>query len=395
MKEKINHPFTVLQVLPRLETGGVERGAIEIAQAIVAAGGRALVASAGGRMTAQLEAVGAEPITLPLASKNPIRMLRNASRLANIITAEQVDIVHARSRAPAWSAKWAARRTGRPFVTTYHGVYTENLPLKRRYNSVMAAGDAVIAISDFVAERIKERHGTADARITIIPRGADLAKFSEEQVTAERVASLAASWGLDRESRPVILLPGRLTRWKGQAHFIEALALLRDRIGAEAFCGVIVGAEDKGGRFLGELRELKRARALRDALRIVGHCDDMPAAFRLADIAVSASLEPEAFGRVAVEAQAMGLPIVAAAHGGAMETVIDGATGWRYEPGSATALADALETALTRTEEARAAMRRAAVEHIRDRYSVAAMQAATLKVYERLADRSFSSPSAD
>ncbi|MCI4665666.1 MAG: glycosyltransferase family 4 protein [Neomegalonema sp.] len=386
---KIDHPLTVLQVLPRLESGGVERGAIEIAQAVAAAGGRALIASAGGRMSRRVEAVGGEAIQLPLSSKNPFNIYANAGHLARLIEKERVDVVHARSRAPAWSAKWAAQRTGRPFVTTYHGVYNENFPLKRRYNSVMASGDAVIAISDFVAKLIVERHHVAPETITTIPRGADLSAFSDDRVSDARVIALARAWGVVDDPRPVLLLPGRLTRWKGQTLFVEALGILRSRLGTDKFLAIIVGGEDKKGRFLAELNTQIAQLGLHDAVRMVGHCDDMPAAFKLASVAVSASLEPEAFGRVAVEAQAMGAPVVAAAHGGAMETVIDQRTGRHFEPGSASSLASALEEMLLLSTPARAQMRAAAIENVRRHFSIESMQAATLAIYEALAGRSF------
>ena len=385
-------PLTILQLTPELNAGGVERGTLEIAQAVVAAGGRALVASAGGRLAARLRVHGAQSVILPLATKNPAQMLLNAARLTRLIRREGVDIVHARSRAPAWSGHLAARRTGVRFITTYHGTYSENFPGKKQYNAVMAKGDPVIAISEFIAAHVAARHGVPPERIEVIPRGADLAVFNEAKTSAARVGALAEAWGLADDLRPVFMLPGRLTRWKGQTLFLDALALLKARLGAEAFQGVLVGgeaAEGPMGKFERELRGRIAALGLQDVARLVGHCDDMPAAYRLAGYAVSASLEPEAFGRVAVEAQAMGAPVIAAAHGGAMETVVDGETGWRFEPGSAEALAAAMEHALGVSKERRRAMAEAGVALVRARFSVAAMQAATLAVYEKAAGRPF------
>lgn len=385
---------TILQVLPELNSGGVERGTLEIAEAIVAAGGRALVASAGGRLVSRLERLGARHVALPLKSKNPLKMRANARHLESLIRTESVDLVHARSRAPAWSAYWAAKRAHVPFVTTYHGVYNENLPLKRRYNAVMAQGARVIAISHHVAAHISDRHGTPADRIRIIPRGADLALFSVEAVTQARVAGLVAQWGIGDDPRPILMLPGRLTRWKGQTLFLDALAMLKKRRGPEAFLGLIVGGEkgaDKqgGGRFETELSRQIAALGLHDCVRMVGHCDDMPAALRIAHVAVSASLDPEAFGRVAVEAQAMGLPVVASSHGGSAETVVDGETGFLFTPGSAEALADALGFALDLPPDRRRAMGEAGAERVIAEYSVASMQRATLAVYEEVLGRAF------
>jgi glycosyltransferase involved in cell wall biosynthesis len=367
--------------------GGVERGALEIARAVVEAGGRALVASEGGRLASRLEALGADHVALPLAAKDPLTLLLNAGRLARVIRAEGVDVVHARSRAPAWSAWLAARRTGAAFVTTWHGVYSERGPFKRLYNSVMARGRPVIAISDFIAKLVVERYGLDPARIVTIPRGADLGAFSEELVGAQRAIAVAKAWGLVEDPRPVAMLPGRLSRWKGQGDFVEAAARLKARRGPDFLC-VVVGED--GGSGLGE-RLLARAEALGalDVVRLVGHCDDMAAAYKLASVVVSASTEPEAFGRVAVEAQAMGRPVIASGHGGALETVAPGATGWLYPPGEVEALTAALDAALSLSPAARAAMGAAGRARVAGRFTVAAMQAATLAVYEGAARRRF------
>jgi glycosyltransferase involved in cell wall biosynthesis len=227
-KPESPHRPVVLQVLPALQAGGVERGTVEIACAIVEAGGVALVASAGGRLAVAVERAGGRNILLPLATKSPFGIWRNAARLEAVIRAEGVAIVHARSRAPAWSAWLAARRTGARFVTTYHGVYNEDLPLKRRYNAVMAKGEIVIAISHFVAGIVQERHGVDPARIRVIHRGADTALFDPDAVKPDRILKLLRAWRLP-DGVPVVMLPGRITRWKGQAVLIEALARMARR----------------------------------------------------------------------------------------------------------------------------------------------------------------------
>jgi glycosyltransferase involved in cell wall biosynthesis len=380
-------PVTILQVLPRLDLGGVERGAVEIARAVIDAGGRALVASEGGRLAGRLEAYGAELVEGPFASKRPWTILANAARLARVIRAEGVDVVHARSRAPAWSAWLAARRSGAPFVTTWHGVYSENGPFKRLYNSVMAKGRPTIAISDFIADLIVRRYGVDPAHVVTIPRGADVAQFSEALVSPERAAALARSWGVVEDPRPVVMLPGRMSRWKGQGDFVAAAARLKAVRGPD-FLFLIVGDDDGSG--MGE-RMLDRARDLGalDVVKLVGVCDDMPAAYKLASVVVSASTEPEAFGRVAVEAQAMGRPVIASAHGGALETVEHERTGWLYPPGDPDALARAVDAALTLDPSARAHMGMAGRARVASRYTVAAMQRATLDVYEKAAGRTF------
>ncbi|MEM9147981.1 MAG: glycosyltransferase family 4 protein [Pseudomonadota bacterium] len=380
-------PLTVLQVVPRLDTGGVERGTIEITEAITAAGGRALVATEGGQLAPRLLRAGGEILEMRVATKNPLNMWQNAGLLTRLIREEGVHVVHARSRAPAWSAYWAARRTGRAFVTTYHGTYNEDLPFKRQYNAVMARGTPTIAISEFIRDLIHERHRLPDERIVVIPRGADVAVFSEEAVGAERTVKLAEAWGIIDDPRPVVMLPGRLTRWKGQEKLIEAAALLRERRG-EDFLILIVG---DGGEdwYVRALESRIRSLGLERQVWLTGGCADMPAAYKLASVVVSASTDPEAFGRVVVEAQAMGRPVIATDHGGVRETVRHGETGWLYPPQDIRRLAETMHEALELDASERAHMGLAARARVHARYTVAAMQRATIAVYEEAAGRTF------
>ncbi len=370
---------TVLQVLPALETGGVERGAVDIARALAEAGWRALVASAGGAMVREIERAGAEHIALPLDAKGPLAIRANIARIIRLIEAEGVDLVHARSRAPAWSALAAARRTGRPFVTTFHGAYSAGNPLKRLYNAVMTRGDRVIAISEFIAGHIRETYRIDEAKLRIIPRGIDFSLFDPARVGAERLVALARRWRLD-DGVPVAMLPGRLTRWKGHGVMIDALA----RLGRDDIRCLFVGSDQGRTGYRRELEERARRRGVAGVVQIVGDCRDMPAAYMLADAVVSASLDPEAFGRVAVEAQAMGRPTIATDHGGARETLADGETGWLVPPGDPDALAAALGRALSLSTEAREALAGRAIARARERYSREAMCARTLDVYREL-----------
>jgi glycosyltransferase involved in cell wall biosynthesis len=369
--------LTVLQVLPALRGGGVERGTVEMAEAITRAGGTALVASAGGRMARLVETAGGRNIALPLNTKNPLAIWRNAARLAEVIRAERVTIVHARSRAPAWSAWLAARQTGAHFVTTYHGAYREDFPLKRRYNAIMARGERVIAISHFIADMVMRQHGLDPSCIRVIHRGVDPLLFDPEAVEPERLRRLAVQWGLP-PGRPVVMLPGRLARWKGQAVLVAALA----RLQSPGVVGVLVGDEQGRFGYAGELTAL--ARRLGVDLRIVGHCDDMPAALALADVVVNASTEPEAFGRVVIEAQAMARPVVATDHGGAVETVVHGETGFRVPPGDAAALAATLDLLLGMLPGELAALGGRARAAVLAHYTVQAMQEATLTLYREV-----------
>ncbi len=370
-------PPVVLQVLPALGTGGVERGTVEMTEAIAGAGGIALVASAGGPQEPAIRRAGGRHIILPLDTRNPWRIWRNAARLAALIRTEHVAIVHARSRGPAWSAKIACRRTGTHFMTTHHGTYAENLPFKRRYNSVMAAGERVIAASRFIAGLIQLRHGTDPARIRVIPRGVDTTIFDPEAVSADRLARLAKSWRL-ADGMPTVLLAGRLRQWKGQSVLLEAIV----RMARTDVCCVLVG----GGARRITARLIRQAERLgiADRVRLVGNGDDMPAALMLADVVIHASTAPEAFGRVVIEAQAMARLVIAADLGGPVETVEHGVTGWRVPAGDVDALAAAIDHALTLADADRRTIEAAARASVLRSYTKQAMQEATLDVYEEL-----------
>ncbi len=371
--------MVVLQVLPSLITGGVERGTIEMTRAIAEAGGRALVASAGGRLVSAIDHAGGHHFTLPLATKDPLQIAWNGVRLARLIRAEGIEIVHARSRAPAWSALLASRHTGVRFVTTYHGAYSEGAPLKRRYNAVMAKGERVIAISCYIAGLIQTQHGIDPARLRVIPRGADTAMFDPTVVSGERIARLAAAWRLPEGMR-IVLLPGRLSRWKGHAVLLEAVASLR----CPDLCCVLMGEAGRGGGYAASLVRQAERLGIAERVRMPGPCDDMPAALLLADIVVHAATAPEAFGRVVIEAQAMQRPVIAADLGGPVETVAHGVTGWRVPPGDAAALADAIGHVLGLSAGERDRVGAQARQAVLAQYTTRAMQDATLAVYREL-----------
>jgi len=262
--------------VPALNSGGVERGTLEMAQAIIDAGGRAIIATSGGRMQRYFDRIGAEVVIMPVDSKKPLKIKSNIKRLLKLIQSENVDIVHARSRAPAWSAYFAAKKAKVPFVTTYHGVYNEDFLGKKWYNSIMAKGDRVIAVSEHVAAHIRARHKISDDRMQVVPRGADLKNFSEEAVGNQRMVQLAEQWGLLDDPRPVIMLPGRLTRWKGQEHFLDAISILKDVRGDSDFLAVLVGGDENDGKFARLLEQRTIKMGLNDCVRMVGHTDDMP-----------------------------------------------------------------------------------------------------------------------
>ncbi len=382
---------TILQIIPELDTGGAELSAVEMAEAVVLAGGRALVlAEPGGRLVPRIAAAGGTFVPFPAASKNPVGMLANARALARLVREKHVDLVHARSRAPAWSAFAAARRAGVPLVTTYHGAYGETNAAKRLYNSVMARGDVVIANSQYTADLVAGRYRTPCGRIAVIHRGVDPRAFDVASVAPARPAALRAHWGVG-EQTPVILQMARLTAWKGQSVLIEALARLQ-RAGTLGDA-VLVLAGDAQGRdaYVEALRRQIAEAGLVERVRLVGHVEDVAAAYLAAHVTVVASTEPEAFGRTAIEAAAMGCPVIATAIGAPPETVLaepavagGEATGWLVPPGDPAALAGRLAAALALGPGERRAMGERARAHALARFTVAAMQRRTLAVYDRL-----------
>lgn len=368
----------ILQVLPRLETGGVERGTLEIASAVKEAGWTPIVVSGGGRMVVDLNRMGVEHVVMPVYSKNPFVIRKNAERLAALIREKRVDVIHARSRAPAWSAKRAAEKTGIPFITTFHGAYNMGpFRLKRRYNRVMAEGNPVIAVSDFIKRHIMENYGVPEERIRLIHRGVDTDRFDAQKVKPDRMIALAKKWRVP-EDVPVVMLPGRLTRWKGQSVMLDALARTEHK---NLRC-LFVGSDQGRSHYRRELEKKIKKLGLEGVVQMVDHCSEMEVAYMLTDIAVSASTDPEAFGRVVPEAQAMGRIVIGTNHGGATETIIDGVTGFLVPPGDPDALAKALDRALSMTTEERDRMAKNSIERVRSEFSKALMCSKTLDVYK-------------
>lgn len=379
---------TILQIIPELATGGAELSAIEIAAAVVRAGGRAIVLSEGGRMADRLAAVGGELVIFPAATKNPMKLLANASAIERIARKENVDLIHARSRAPAWSAFIAARRTKLPFVTTYHGIYNEKGRAKRLYNSVMARGDIVIANSRYTADIVKKRYATPEERIRVIYRGVDLDAFDPAVVSAERVKKLRDKWGVIDGQR-IVLHAARLTKWKGQGDVIAAAARIRDQVRDCVF--ILAGdAQGRDDYRQGLLDQIASA-GLEGIVRLVGHVDDIPAAFAASHIAFVASNEPEAFGRAAAEAQAMACPVISTNIGAPPETVLapprvtaNDRTGWLVAPSDIDDYESVLLEALSLGDAERAEIGARARRHVMEMFSTFKMQRLTLAVYDEL-----------
>ena len=382
---------TLLQIVPQLDAGGAELSAVEIAEAVVRAGGRALVLSEpGGRLAPRVTAAGGEVIAFPAATKNPLKLLANARGIRRMVAAEGVDLIHARSRAPAWSALQAARQAAVPFVTTYHGAYNETNTLKKLYNGVMARGDVVIANSRYTADLIAARYATPRHRLEVIHRGVDTGAFDAQNIAPDRVAELRRRWGMAPDQR-VILLAARLTRWKGQGVLIDAVAQLQTRGILRGAVAILAGDAQGRDGYVKELQEHIERLGLREHVRLIGHVEDIAAAYLSAHVTVVASIEPEAFGRTAVEAAALGCPVIATNIGAPPETVLaqpiaapQQITGWLVPPDSAGALTPVLAEALALAPSERTAMGERARRHVLAHFTTEAMQRRTLAVYDRL-----------
>lgn len=370
---------TILQIIPSLGAGGAEQGCIDVAGAIVESGARSIVISNGGERAHEITRCGATHIDLPVHSKNPFVMWRNVSKIKKIIAEYNVDIVHARSRAPAWSAYYATKDSHARFMTTCHAPYNSQNSTKRLYNSVMTKGQAIIAISEYVAKDIIKQYGADPSKITVVPRGVAIERFHPTAVTAARMIALQESWRVP-DGANIILLPGRLTRWKGHGVLIDAMAMLSR---GDVFA-VITGDDQGRAKYAAELEAAIIEKGLSGKIRIAGHCSDMPAAYALASVALCPSTQPEGFGRVPVEAGAMGRPIIATNHGGAAETVLAGQTGWLIPPDDATALARAINEALDLSLHSRAVLGTKAMAHVAANFTRETMVEQTLGVYRKL-----------
>lgn len=367
-----------MQILPSLNQGGVERGTLEMAEAILAAGGRALVVSTGGVMVTRLKRMGADHIVLPVASKNPLRWPFIRRRLRQLMIDEGVDLVHVRSRAPAWITMAAARSIKVPVVSTIHGRFKAGNFVKRYYNSIMVRSDHIIAISRYIARLVKDQFPKVSKRITTIHRGVDINMFDPAKVSAQRVINAADHLGIP-DHKKVVMLPARPSLWKGQLVTIEAMAKLNQKDTILVLVGALSGKASFQDRLTASISNY----GLEGCVKLAPESQDMPAALMLADVVVMPSLTPEPFGRVAIEAQAMGRPVVAFNHGGAAESINPGDTGWLAEPGNVGSLAEAIAEALALKARDRKQFANRAREHIIANFSTDLMVSKTLRIYTK------------
>jgi glycosyltransferase involved in cell wall biosynthesis len=369
-----------LQVTPRLDGGGVEQVTLDTARAVVAAGARALIATAGGAMEPEARAAGAEVVRLPVHAKDPARLAANGLALARLARRTSASLIHVRSRAPAFSALLAGRLAGVPVVATYHGIYSSRSGAKRWYNSVMTRGAATFANSEFTRTHVLQEHRVDPGRVLVAPEGVDVARFDPAIIPAERAAALRAVWGAQPD-QPVILQAARLTGWKGQVVAIQAFAAARP---SDAL--LVLAGRAESAAFARQLQETARAAGVADRVRFAGPVDDMPGALLAADLVLAPSTKPESFGRSVAEAAAMERLVIASDLGAVRET-LDGGVGWLVPPGDVAAWSQAIAAALALGPVERRAIGRRARERIAAHFSLEAMSDATFAAYAQLARR--------
>ena len=339
MKKKIK----VLQVIPRLGYGGAETGCYDLAHFLPEQGWKSFIATSGGELIKYIDKKKVKVFRLPVHSKNPVLIFLNSIILFFIIIIYNIDIVHARSRAPAWSCYLATKLSFRKFVTTFHGTYNFNNKVKKFYNSIMVKSDLVIAGSNFIFSHINENYGEhfleSKRKLLVIFRGINTSYFHPHKVLPIKIDNFCKKNKIDR-NKFIILLPGRLTQWKGQKVFIEGIKLLKEKDNTQSFECVILGSEQGRNVYKKQLVGLVQQYGLNNIIKFIDGCDEMPIAYKIANLTCSTSIEPEAFGRVAVEAQAMEVPILASNIGGTKETIIDNKTGFFFERGNPKDLAE-------------------------------------------------------
>ncbi len=376
----------VLQVIPKLGYGGAETGCYDIAHYLPENNCKSFIVTSGGELTKFIDKKKVKLIRLPVHSKNPLLIFFNSLVLIGIILFFDISIVHARSRAPAWSCLFATKLTRRKFVTTFHGTYNFKGKLKKFYNSVMVRSDLIIAGSNFIFSHIKNNYSEflkSDKKFLVIFRGINVDFFDSSTKLESEEKRLLEKWSVNKEKK-IILMPGRLTSWKGQELFIEAINLVKIELGYEAFHAVILGSNQGRDLYKKKLIRLVEQHRLTKQIKFVDHCKDMALAYKVSDIVVSASIEPEAFGRVAVESQSMEKLIIASNIGGSNETIINEKTGFLFESGNAQSLSKKIIRAITMDETSLKLIGKEGRNNVIKKFNVEKMCFSTYSEYKRL-----------
>ncbi len=376
----------VLQVIPKLGYGGAETGCYDLAHYLHENNCTSFIATSGGDLIKFIDKKKVKLFRLPVHSKNPLIIIFNTFALVFIILVNGISIVHARSRAPAWSCFLATKITRKKFVTTFHGTYNFNNSIKKFYNSIMVRSNLIIAGSNFIFSHINKNYSRylgAKKKLLVIFRGINVDYFDPSTTTETQEKQLLIDWQIDK-SKKIILLPGRLTSWKGQESFIEALSLVNKELGYDSFYGVILGSDQGRNVYKKKITRLVEQHRLTNQLKFIEHCKNMPVAYKISDLIVSASIEPESFGRVAVEAQSMKKPILASDIGGSNETVENGKTGFLFEAGNPVSLSNKIIEILKLDESTLKSMGNEGRKNIIKKFNVEKMCFSTYSEYKKL-----------
>jgi len=375
----------ILQIIPNMEIGGAERTVIEITAFLKNTNYSSIVLTSGGKLTEDLKKLDIEVIKLQIDRKNPFSIIKNIFVFKEIFIKKKIDLVHVRSRGPAWSAILAAKILNIPVITTWHGHVNQSSWFKKKYNSIMCKGDALIANSHYTAERINKIYGIDNSSIDIIPRGVDVKKFNKSNFSEEQIINIRKEWNAADPKKIIILLPARLTKWKGHLIAIKAInSLKEEKFFPDIIC-LFAGEQKNSGRYVGELKRVISSYLIEKKIKLVGRVENMPLAYQASDIILSPSIEPEPFGRIPIEAQASGKTIISSNSGAVKDTIKGGlkSTGFKVEPNNSEALAKEIKLVLQMKESELSELHKRAILNVKNNFSLESMCKKTLAVYNR------------
>ena len=376
----------ILQIIPNMEIGGAERTVLEITSFLKDTNFSSLVLTSGGKLIDDLEKANIEVIKLKIDKKNPYSIIKNFFLFIKIFREKKINLVHVRSRAPAWSAIFAAKKLGIPVLTTWHGHVSNSSFIKKIYNSIMLKGDAVIANSIYTAENISKIYGINKSKIDIIPRGVDVNNFKKSDINSHEIAKIKENWKIFDKEKVIILLPARLTKWKGHEVAIEAINLLKGESFFKNIVCLFAGEQKNSEKYINNLNRLISSYSLEKKIRLIGKVENMPLAYHASDVILSPSIEPEPFGRIPIEAQASGKIIISCDAGAVKDTIKSGKnfTGFKAIPNNSESLADKIKIALKMENEEIQGMQKRAIMNVKNNFSLESMCKKTLEVYNRL-----------
>ena len=376
----------ILQIIPNMEIGGAERTVLEITSFLKDTDFSSLVLTSGGKLIDDLERANIEVIKLKIDKKNPYSIIKNFFLFIKIFREKKINLVHVRSRAPAWSAIFAAKKLGIPVLTTWHGHVSNSSFIKKIYNSIMLKGDAVIANSIYTAENISKIYGINKSKIDIIPRGVDVNNFKKSDINSHEIAKIKENWKIFDKEKVIILLPARLTKWKGHEVAIEAINLLKGESFFKNIVCLFAGEQKNSEKYIHNLNRLISSYSLEKKIRLIGKVENMPLAYHASDVILSPSIEPEPFGRIPIEAQASGKIIISCDAGAVKDTIKSGKnfTGFKAIPNNSESLADKIKIALKMENEEIQGMQKRAIMNVKNNFSLESMCKKTLEVYNRL-----------